>query len=44
MPPDSSQDFNARLFEMRLDRSRDDLFGMLKWLYGYRSDYARFAE
>ncbi|MCB1337776.1 MAG: alpha-amylase [Maritimibacter sp.] len=44
MPPDSSQDFNARLFEMRLDRSRDDLFGMLKRLYGHRPDYARFAE
>jgi amylosucrase len=36
--------FNDRLFALRLDRSRNDLFGMLERLYGHRPDYPRFAE
>ncbi len=40
----ATPDFNARLFEMRLERSRDDLFGMLRRLYGHRTDYERFAR
>ncbi|MBV0911763.1 amylosucrase [Anianabacter salinae] len=33
---------DQRLFEMRLARSRDDLFGMLERLYGQRGDYEAF--
>lgn len=33
-----------RLFEMRLARSRDDLFGMLERVYGRRADYAEFRD
>ena len=44
MPKTVALDFNARLFEMRLERSRADLFGMLQRLYGHRSDYEKFTE
>ena len=44
MPKTLAEDFNTRLFEMRLDRSRADLFGMLQRLYGHRSDYEKFTE
>jgi amylosucrase len=37
-------DFDSRLFGLRLERSRDDLFGMLQRLYGHRPDYARFVK
>ncbi len=37
-------DLNARLFEMRLSRSRDDLFSMLDRLYGARPDHAAFRD
>jgi amylosucrase len=37
-------DFDSRLFGLRLERSRDDLFGMLARLYGHRPDYARFVK
>ena len=43
MPKDTPLDFNARLFEMRLERSREDLFGMLERLYGHRSDHEKFT-
>ncbi len=36
--------FNDRMFALRLERSRDDLFGMLERLYGHRTDYAAFAD
>lgn len=36
--------FNQKIFEMRLDRSRADLFGMLERLYGDRPDYAAFCN
>ena len=36
--------FNDRLFALRLERSRDDLFGMLERLYGHRPDFVRFTE
>ena len=35
--------FDDRLFDMRLERSRADLFGMLGRLYGARPDYADFT-
>ena len=44
MPMPKSPDFNARLFDMRLERSRADLFGMLERLYGHRPDYERFTK
>lgn len=31
-----------RIFDLRLDRSRHDLFGMLERLYGHRPDYDQF--
>jgi len=37
-------DFDRRLFDMRMDRSRDDLFGMLASLYGHRPDFEAFCE
>jgi amylosucrase len=37
-------EFDERLFDMRFDRSRADLFGMLDRLYGARPDYARFVD
>ncbi len=39
-----SADFNSRVFELRMERSRADLFGMLEQLYGERPDYARFCK
>jgi len=36
--------FNDRLFALRLERSRDDLFGMLVRLYGHRPDYGDFVD
>lgn len=35
---------DPRLFDMRLRRSHDDLFGMLARLYGHRPDYAAFRD
>jgi amylosucrase len=37
-------EFDERLFAMRLERSRADLFGMLERLYGARPDHARFVK
>jgi amylosucrase len=34
--------FDTRLFALRLERSRADLFGMLERLYGERPDYGAF--
>ncbi len=39
----SKPGFEDRVFELRLDRSRTDLFGMLERLYGSHPDYAAFA-
>jgi amylosucrase len=36
--------FNDRLFALRLERSRDDLFGVLERLYGHRPDFSRFSD
>ncbi len=36
--------FDDRLFDLRLERSREDLFGMLERLYGAHPDYATFVE
>ena len=36
--------FDDRLFDLRLERSREDLFGMLERLYGAHPDYAAFVE
>ena len=36
--------FNDRMFALRFERSRDDLFGMLERLYGHRPDFAAFSE
>ncbi|MEJ2030337.1 MAG: amylosucrase, partial [Maritimibacter sp.] len=36
--------FNDRIFNLRLERSRDDLFGMLGRLYGHRPDFAAFCN
>ena len=37
-------DFNKRVFDLRMERSRADLFGMLERLYGQRPDYVRFCK
>ena len=39
----AGDDFDARVFAMRLGRSRGDLFGMLERLYGERPDYPAFC-
>ncbi|HHS94788.1 MAG TPA: alpha-amylase [Rhodobacterales bacterium] len=39
-----ARSFDDRLFAMRFERSRDDLFGMLKRLYGHRPDFEAFRE
>lgn len=36
--------FDAKLFELRLERSRRDLFDMLEALYGRHPDYAAFRN
>jgi amylosucrase len=36
--------FDDEIFRLRLERSRDDLFGMLGRLYGAHPDYPAFAE
>ena len=43
--PDIAQetDFDAVLFALRMERSRDDLFGMLDRLYGRHPDHGRFV-
>ena len=40
----SGNAFDQRIFELRMERSRADLFGMLERLYGERPDYARFCK
>ena len=40
----SGADFNSRLFAMRMERSRADLFGMLERVYGAHPDYDRFCK
>ncbi len=35
---------DSALFDMRMDRSRDDLWGMLNRLYGQRADYLAFEQ
>ena len=37
-------EFDRRIFDLRMERSRADLFGMLERLYGGRPDYARFCK
>ena len=39
-----SADFNSRVFDLRMERSRADLFGMLERLYGERPDYAALLQ
>ncbi len=36
-------DFDAEIFDLRMERSRADLFGMLERLYGARPDYPQFC-
>ena len=36
--------FNARVFQLRMERSRADLFGMLERLYGHRPDREPFFK
>jgi amylosucrase len=36
--------FDARVFQLRMERSHADLFGMLERLYGHRPDYERFLK
>ena len=40
----AGRDFHERVFGLRLERSRGDLFGMLERLYGGRPDYAASAR
>ncbi len=40
----SSATHHDRIFELRFERSRNDLFGMLERLYGHRPDYAEFVD
>ncbi len=37
-------DFDRRVFELRMARSRADLFGMLERVYGGRADFGTFCE
>ncbi|MCB1487506.1 MAG: hypothetical protein KDJ88_08615, partial [Bauldia sp.] len=37
-------DFDRRIFEMRMERSRADLFGMLERLYGDHPGYGAFCD
>jgi amylosucrase len=37
-------DLDRRIFGLRLERSRNDLFGMLERLYGQRADFDTFCE
>lgn len=37
-------DFDSKIFDLRYARSRDDLFSMLRPLYGEHSGYAGFTE
>ena len=39
----SVADFDREVFALRLERSRDDLFGMLQRLYGGHPDWAKFV-
>jgi amylosucrase len=43
-PANGDVDFHHDLFEMRLARSHDDLFGQLELLYGKHRDYSRFLK
>jgi amylosucrase len=36
-------EFDRRIFDLRMERSHADLFGMLERLYGERADYPRFC-
>lgn len=40
----TARSFNQRLFDLRYARSQDDLFGMLRRLYGHRPDYDVFCD
>lgn len=42
LKPAGSHD--ERMFTLRFERSRHDLFGMLERLYGHRADYADFVD
>ena len=39
----SGNAFDHRIFDLRMERSRADLFGMLERVYGERPDYGRFC-
>jgi amylosucrase len=39
-----TSDFDRRIFGLRLERSRGDLFGMLERLYGHLPEYGAFCE
>ncbi len=41
---DALTEFDRRIFGMRLERSRQDLFGMLEQIYGARQDYPAFCD
>ncbi len=41
---EDSADFNSRVFDLRMERSRADLYGMLERIYGARPDYDRFCK
>ncbi len=41
---DTTTDFDDRIFALRFERSRADLFGMLERLYGHRPDYESFCR
>ncbi|MEQ8695533.1 MAG: alpha-amylase family glycosyl hydrolase, partial [Bauldia litoralis] len=40
----TTRDFDERIFALRLERSRADLFDMLERLYGHRADYQPFCR
>ena len=42
--PQEQGEFHRRVFELRMQRSRDDLFGMLDRLYGRHPAYAPFCN
>lgn len=40
----TGMDFDSKIFDLRYERSRDDLWSMLEHLYGHHTGYARFSE
>ncbi len=41
--PQETADFDSRLFDLRMERSREDLLGMLGQVYGDHPGFARFC-